>query len=148
MTWCNLFVEYASIYTGGNLSIKSTQGLDAVHMSVREKDFNLLFVLLHFGAGKIFHVYFELDKTDQNTSPHTNPIKSYIIKREIITKPIFIIRYSYMIHTAVLTVPYLHVLQLHLKKKLLTLFFIHTLSPYSQTPTQRTRRASHLYCGF
>ena len=79
MTWCNLFVEYASIYTGGKLSIKSTQGLDAVHMSVREKDFNLLFVLLHFGAGKIFHVYSELDKTDQNTSPHTNPITSYII---------------------------------------------------------------------
>ena len=34
------------------MSIKSLQGNDALHMAVRMKDHNLLFMLLHFGAGK------------------------------------------------------------------------------------------------
>jgi hypothetical protein len=36
---------------GADLRVKSTQGLDALHLALRSKDSHLLLLLLHYGAG-------------------------------------------------------------------------------------------------
>ena len=40
------------IVKGADLRVKSVQGLDGLHMAVRAGDWNMLFMLLHFGAGE------------------------------------------------------------------------------------------------
>ena len=44
-------------FLGANLTMKSTQGLDPLHTALRIRDWNLLFLLLHYGAGE-FRVHF------------------------------------------------------------------------------------------
>ena len=48
----NFYISIIVNYIGADLSIKSLQGNDALHMAIKMKDHNLLFMLLHFGAGK------------------------------------------------------------------------------------------------
>ena len=46
------------IFLGANLTMKSTQGLDPLHTALRIRDWNLLFLLLHYGAGEFsFHFF-------------------------------------------------------------------------------------------
>lgn len=40
-------------YLGAGLTLKSTQDLDPLHMALRSRDWNLLFLLLHYGAGRL-----------------------------------------------------------------------------------------------
>ena len=39
------------LFLGANLAVKSVQGLDPLHTALRMRDWNLLFLLLHYGAG-------------------------------------------------------------------------------------------------
>lgn len=39
------------VLLGADLRVKSTQGLDALHLALRAKDSHLLLLLMHYGAG-------------------------------------------------------------------------------------------------